>query len=87
MVIIRLFLGGSTKRPCNHVTVADSRVSRDGRGIERLGFHDPIARGAKEGTWIDLERLDHWESQGAQLSGLVKQIVKSYRKASAQVAA
>ncbi|MFT5212188.1 MAG: small subunit ribosomal protein S16 [Flavobacterium sp.] len=87
MVIIRLSLGGSKKRPFYHITVADSRVSRDGRFIERLGFHNPIARGAEEGTRVDLARVDHWVSQGAQLSDRVKQIVKSYRKASAQAAA
>jgi len=38
MVTIRLARGGSKKRPFYHVHVADSRVSRDGRFIERLGF-------------------------------------------------
>lgn len=87
MVIIRLSRGGSKKRPFYHVTVADSHVSRDGRFIERIGFYNPLARGAEEGTRIDMERLDYWVSQGAQISDRVKKVVKGARKASAQEAA
>lgn len=81
MVIIRLSRGGSKKRPFYHLTVADSRVSRNGRFIERVGFYNPIARGAEEGARIDLDRVDYWVKQGAQLSDRVKQVVKAYRKA------
>tara|TARA_R110002110_G_scaffold283709_4_gene497861 strand:- start:270 stop:539 length:270 start_codon:yes stop_codon:yes gene_type:complete len=83
MVIIRLSRGGSKKRPFYHVTVADSRVSRDGRFIERLGFYNPVARGAEESTRIDLDRVDHWVKQGAKMSERVEAVVKAYRKASA----
>lgn len=83
MVIIRLSRSGSKKRPFYHVTVADSRVARDGRFIERLGFYNPIARGAEEGTRIDMDRVEHWLKQGAQMSERVQQIVKAYRKTSA----
>lgn len=38
MVTIRLARGGSKNRPFYHVVVTDSRNSRDGRYIERLGF-------------------------------------------------
>ena len=54
MVTIRLARGGSKKRPFYHVHVADSRVSRNGRFIERLGFFNPIARElqkAHESIW------------------------------------
>jgi small subunit ribosomal protein S16 len=81
MVTIRLARGGSKKRPFYHIHVADRRVSRDGRFIERLGFFNPIARGAEEGTRVDLERFDYWVRQGAQMSDRVKKIVKEYRKA------
>jgi len=83
MVTIRLTRGGSKKRPFYHLHVADRRVARDGRFIERIGFFNPIARGADEGTRIDLERLDYWTRQGAQMSDRVKKIVKDYRKANA----
>ena len=83
MVIIRLSRGGSKKRPFYHLTVADSKFSRNGRFIERVGFFNPVARGGDEAMRIDLERLDHWVRQGAQLSGRVKQLVKTYKKQSA----
>ena len=83
MVTIRLARGGSKKRPFYHLNVADRRVSRDGRFVERIGFFNPIARGAEEQLRIDLERLDYWVRQGAQMSDRVKSLVKQYRKATA----
>lgn len=83
MVTIRLSRTGSKKRPYYHITVADSRVSRDGRFIERLGFFNPIARGADEGLRLDLERYDYWVRQGAQASDRVAALAKSYRKTAA----
>ncbi|MEJ6633898.1 MAG: 30S ribosomal protein S16, partial [Oceanospirillaceae bacterium] len=50
MVTIRLARGGSKKRPFYHLTVADQRNPRDGRFIERVGFHNPVARGQEEVT-------------------------------------
>ena len=83
MVVIRLARSGSKKRPYYHITVADSRVSRDGRFIERVGFFNPIARGAEEGMRTDLESYDSWVRKGAQPCDRVRQIVKKYRKAQA----
>lgn len=80
MVTIRLARGGSKKRPFYHITVADSRYSRDGRYIERLGFFNPIARGQEERLRINSERLQHWVGQGAQLSDRVAQLVKTQPK-------
>ena len=81
MVIIRLARAGSKKRPFYHITVADSRVARDGRFVERVGFYNPIARGAEEGVRVDLARLDYWQGQGARLSDRVAKLLKGYRKA------
>lgn len=81
MVTIRLARAGSKKRPFYHVTVADSRVTRDGRFVERIGFYNPIAKGAEEGLRLDLERLDYWVRQGAQLSERVNKLARTYRKA------
>jgi small subunit ribosomal protein S16 len=83
MVTIRLTRGGSKKRPFYHLNVADRQDARDGRFIERIGFYNPIARGGEERTRIDLERLDQWVRQGAQMSDRVTKIVKEYRKATA----
>ncbi|MDI9246145.1 30S ribosomal protein S16 [Marinobacter sp. CHS3-4] len=76
MVIIRLARGGSKKRPFYHLTVTDSRKSRDGRFIERVGFYNPIARGQEERLRIDQDRVNHWISQGAQTSERVAKLLK-----------
>ena len=80
MVTIRLSRGGSKKRPFYHLNVADSRRARDGRYIERLGFFNPIARGQEERLRVDLDRVNHWVSQGAQLSDRAAQLIKDASK-------
>ncbi len=76
MVIIRLSRVGSKNRPFYHLNAADSRRARDGRYIERLGFFNPIARGQEERLRIDLDRLNHWVSKGAQLSNRAVRLIK-----------
>ncbi|WP_019529024.1 30S ribosomal protein S16 [Dasania marina] len=81
MVTIRLARGGSKKRPFYHLTVTDSRTSRNGRYLERVGFFNPVARGQEERLRVELERVEHWVSEGAQLSDRVAELVKSVKKA------
>ena len=80
MVTIRLARGGSKKRPFYHLTVADQRNPRDGRFIERVGFHNPVARGQEEVTRIDMQRVDFWMEQGAQPTERVAGLIKIARK-------
>ena len=75
MVTIRLARSGAKKRPFYHLTVADSRNSRDGRFIERVGFYNPIARGQEERLRVDRERIEYWQGKGAQLSARVKKLL------------
>ena len=81
MVTIRMARGGAKKRPFFHIVVADSRRSRDGRYIERIGFFNPIATGGEERLRIDTERTEYWSSKGAQLSARVSRLLKDYQKA------
>ena len=83
MVTIRLARGCSKKRPFYHLTVSDSRKARDARYIERIGFFNPIARGAEERLRVDLERVAYWQGQGAQISERVSALVKEAAKAAA----
>ena len=76
MVTIRLSRGGAKKKPFYHITVSDSRRSRDGRFIERIGFFNPSARGQEERLRLDLQRMTYWQSQGAQLSPRVASLAK-----------
>ncbi len=81
MVTIRLARGGSKKCPFYHITVADSRKARNSRFIERIGFFNPSARGKEERVRLDTARVDHWVSQGAQISDRVKNIIKTSQAA------
>ena len=81
MVSIRLSRAGAKKRPFYHLVVTDSRNSRDGRYIERLGFFNPVGKDDQENLRIDLERIDYWIGQGAQPSDRVKTLIKTQRKA------
>ena len=76
MVVIRLSRGGSKHRPFYNVVVADSRNRRDGRFIERVGFYNPVANEKQERGRLNNDRLNHWVSQGAQLSDAVAKLVK-----------
>ncbi|NQX89903.1 MAG: 30S ribosomal protein S16 [Halioglobus sp.] len=76
MVTIRLSRGGAKKRPFYHLTVTDSRNPRDGRFIERVGFFNPVARGQEERLRIDTDRVEYWQSQGAQISPRVATLLK-----------
>jgi small subunit ribosomal protein S16 len=57
MVVIRLSRGGAKARPFFNIVVADKRVRRDGRFIERIGFYNPIAAGVGAQTSPTVERL------------------------------
>lgn len=83
MVKIRLSRGGAKKKPFYHIVVADSRKSRDGRNIERLGFFNPVARGQEERLRLNLERIDYWTGVGAEVSDRVKSLVSEARAAAA----
>ena len=78
MVVIRLARGGAKKRPFFNLVVADSRRSRDGRFIERIGFYNPKASAGSERFRIDGGRLAHWKGKGAQLSDTVARLVKQH---------
>ncbi|NOX09415.1 MAG: 30S ribosomal protein S16 [Gammaproteobacteria bacterium] len=80
MVSIRLARGGAKKRPFYHIVVTDSRNSRDGRYIERLGYFNPSAKGQEVRLNVDLERADYWVGQGAQASDKVSSLLKNHRK-------
>lgn len=83
MVVIRLARGGSKHRPFFNIVVADKRVRRDGRFIERIGFYNPIAAGGEEGLRIAQDRLSYWVGVGAQTSPTVDRLIKQAGKTAA----
>ncbi len=71
-VRIRLSRGGAKKRPFYRIVVADSRRSRDGRYIERIGTYNPmLTKDNPERVKIDIEKAKDWISKGAKPSDRV----------------
>ncbi|QJC31825.1 30S ribosomal protein S16 [Enterobacteriaceae endosymbiont of Donacia tomentosa] len=75
MVKIRLARKGIKKKPFYHIVVTDSRNSRDGRFIERLGYFDPIFK-EKTKIKINKERVNFWLAKGALISKRVNFLLK-----------
>src|SRR5580704_5669604 len=64
---IRLSRGGAKKRPFYRIVVADARMPRDGRFVERIGTFDPVK--AKDDALrlvLDVEKAKAWLAKGAQ---------------------
>ncbi|MEQ8483355.1 MAG: 30S ribosomal protein S16 [Pseudomonadales bacterium] len=87
MVTIRLARHGSKKHPFYHVTVAEQSSGRDGGFVERIGFYNPVARGAEETLRLDVDRADYWISVGAQPSERVSKLISQARRHNAATAA
>ena len=81
MVVIRLSRGGSKKRPYYNIEVTDRRARRDGRFVERVGFYNPVANEKQERVRLQADRLNHWISQGAQITPAVAKLVKEQQNA------
>jgi small subunit ribosomal protein S16 len=75
---IRLARGGSKKRPHYAIVASDSRMPRDGRFLEKLGTYDPLlAKDAEGRVKMDLERVQHWLSKGAQPTDRVARFLEA----------
>jgi small subunit ribosomal protein S16 len=69
---IRLARGGAKKRPFYRIVVADSRMPRDGRFIERVGTYNPmLAKDHPDRVTLQAERIQHWLKIGAKPSDRV----------------
>ena len=76
MLKLRLSMGGTKKRPVYKIVVADSKFSRDGRFIEKLGFFNPLLpKEKKDRVGLELERIKYWLSKGAQPTTRVARIL------------
>lgn len=80
MVVIRLSRAGAKKRPFYNMVVTDSRKRRDGGYIERIGYFNPIARGQEVRLHLEMDKLSHWQSVGAQLSDRVSALIQEFKK-------
>lgn len=75
---IRLARGGSKKRPFYRIVAADSRMPRDGRYVEKLGTYNPLLpKDSEERVKIDVERVQYWMGQGAQVTDRVSRFLEA----------
>ncbi|APZ52996.1 30S ribosomal protein S16 [Salipiger abyssi] len=75
---IRLARGGSKKRPHYAIVVADSRMPRDGRFIEKVGTYNPLlAKDDERRVNMDVERIQYWIGQGAQTTDRVSRFLEA----------
>lgn len=73
---IRLARGGAKNRPYYRVVVADSRMPRDGRYIERVGSYNPMLEHGDENRLVIREdRIKQWLSVGAQSTDRVQRLL------------
>ena len=70
MIKIRLKKYGRKGQPCYRIVAMDSRVKRDGRSIEELGFYNPIT----DETHLNFQRIIARLKNGAKPSNTVKDI-------------
>lgn len=64
---IRLARGGAKKRPFYSIVVADSRMPRDGRFIEKVGTYNPLLKKDDPNrVQYKEERVKHWLGVGAK---------------------
>ncbi|MDH3520242.1 MAG: 30S ribosomal protein S16 [Myxococcales bacterium] len=78
MVKIRLTRAGAKKRPFYRIIAIDQRNKRDGRALEFLGTYDPTSDPEK--IHVRSEAIAAWVSKGAQLSPMVKSLVRRARR-------
>ena len=66
---------GRPHRPFYRVSAVDSRVKRDGKVIEILGWYNPVAPKGEAQIELNAERIKHWISKGAQPSETVTDLL------------
>lgn len=74
MVKLRLRRMGSNNSPFYRIVAVDSRVKRDGKYIECLGWYDPKPDPLK--LTVDTDMAIKWLSVGAQPSDTVRSLFK-----------
>ena len=75
MIKVRLARRGAKKRPFYHIVIADSRKSRDGRYIEKLGNFNPNTHPAI--VRMDSDRALYWIMTGAQPTDTARTILSN----------
>jgi len=75
---LRMARGGAKKRPYYRIVVADSRMPRDGRYIEKVGTYNPmLPKDDENRVRLQEDRIKHWLSEGARPSDRVSRFLEA----------
>ncbi len=74
MVNLRLRRMGANDQPFYRIVAVDSRVKRDGKYIECVGWYDPKPNPSKIN--IETDRAIYWLGVGAQPSDTVRSLLR-----------
>ncbi len=78
-VRIRMKKIGRKHRPFYRICVMDSRVHREGKAIEEVGWYDTSVADKSKRVSVKLDRVDYWLSVGASMSERVATLVKKVK--------
>lgn len=78
-VRIRMTRIGRKHRPFYRIVVIDRQKAREGKAIEEVGHYDPMIKDKAARVKLNLERIDYWQSVGAQPSDRVATLIKKVK--------
>lgn len=64
---------GSKRKPFYRIVVADSRMPRDGRFIEEVGYYNPLTN--PDEVKLEEDKIFEWLEKGAQPSDTVRSLL------------
>ena len=75
---IRLSRGGAKKRPFYRIVIADSRMPRDGRFIEKLGTYNPLLpKDDEKRVIMNMDRIKYWLDLGAKPTDRIQRMLEA----------
>ena len=72
-VKIRMRRMGTKRKPFYRIVVADSRMPRDGRFIEEVGYYNPLTN--PDEVKLEEDKIFEWLEKGAQPSDTVRSLL------------
>lgn len=72
-VKIRMRRMGSKRKPFYRIVVADSRMPRDGRFIEEVGYYNSLTN--PDEVKLEEDKIFEWLEKGAQPSDTVRSLL------------
>lgn len=78
-VRIRMTRIGRKHRPFYRIVVIDRQKAREGKAIEEVGQYDPMIKDKAARVKLNMERIEYWQSVGAQPSDRVATLIKKVK--------